>query len=113
MLRRSAAELEGVLVGAAALVALLLMDAYVRDSPEPANDELIYELMAREPFDPHTFPFAYRVAVPTVVHVLPFSHETSFSVLAWLFSAGCAALAYLLLRRFRIGKPLAAGVAFA
>lgn len=113
MVRQGAAELEGVLVGAAALVALLLMDAYVRDSPEPANDELVYELMAREPFDPHTFPFAYRVAVPTLVHVLPFSHETSFSVLAWLFTAACGTLAYVLLRRFEIGRPLAAGIAFA
>jgi hypothetical protein len=101
---------DGVLLGVAALALLLLMDVYVRDSPAPTNDELVYELMAREPFDPHTFPFAYRVAVPTLVHVLPFSHETSFSVLAWLFTAGCATLAYLLLRRFEIGKPLAAGI---
>ena len=101
-----------MLVGAAALVALLLMDAYVRDSPEPANDELVYELMAREPFDPHTFPFAYRVAVPTLVNVLPFGHETSFSLLAWVFTAACATLAYVLLRRFEIGKPLAAGISF-
>jgi hypothetical protein len=69
--------------------------------------------MAREPFDPHTFPFAYRVAVPTLVHVLPFGHETSFSMLAWLFTAGCATLAYVLLRRFEIGRPLSAGIAFA
>lgn len=99
-------------MGVAALVALLLLDAYVRDSPEPANDELVYELMAREPFDPHTFPFAYRVAVPTIVNVLPFGHETSFSLLAWLFTAACGTLAYLLLRRFEIGKTLAAGIAF-
>ena len=113
MLRRPAEELEAAFVGIAALVALVAMDAYVRDSPEPTNDELIYELMAREPFDAHTFPFAYRVAVPTVVHILPFGHETSFSLLAWVFTAGCAALAYLLLRRFGIRKPLAAGLGFA
>ena len=104
---------EGVAVGLASLLALLLMDAYVRDSPQPAGDELIYELMAREPFDPHTFPFAYRVGVPALVHVLPFSHEISFSALAWLFTAGCGTLSYVLLRRFEVGKPLAAGIAFA
>jgi len=104
---------EALAVGLAALLALLLMDAYVRDSPTPKGDELIYELMAQNPFDQHTFPFAYRVAVPTLVHILPFSHEFSFSALAWLFSAGCGALAYVLLRRFEVGKLLAAGVGLA
>jgi hypothetical protein len=98
-------------VMAVALPLLLLLDAYVRDSPEPRNDELIYELMAREPFDPHTFPFAHRIAVPTLVHVLPFSHDFSFSLLAWLSTAGIAALAYVLMRRFEIRRPLAAALA--
>ena len=78
------------MVGVVALVALLLLDAYVRDSPKPQGDELIYHLMAREPFDPHTFPFAYRFGVPLLVHALPFSHEHSFTALAWLFTAGSA-----------------------
>ena len=107
---RRGSWVEGLVVGLASLIVLLLMDAYVRDSPEPAGDELIYERMARDPFDPHTFPFAYRVGVPTLVHVLPFSHEFSFTALAWLFSAGCGTLAYVLLRRFEVGKPLAAGI---
>jgi hypothetical protein len=98
-------------VGAVSLVLLLLMDAYVRDSPSPRNDELIYTLMAQSPFEPHTFPFAHRVAVPSLVHILPFSDELSFSLLAWLFSAGCATLAYVLMRRFEIGRALAAGLA--
>jgi hypothetical protein len=115
MERKGQPWLEGLAVGFAALLVLLAMDAYVRDSPMPQGDELIYELMARNPFDPHTFPFAYRVGVPTLVHVLPFSHELSFSALAWLFSAGCGTLAYVLLRKFEIGKPLLAaiGLAFA
>src|SRR5215207_8087055 len=104
---------ETLAVGLLALVVLLLMDAYVRDSPAPAGDELIYELMAQNPFEPHTFPFAYRIGVPTLVHVLGFSHEDSFSALAWLFSAGCGALAYVLLRKFEVGKPLAGGIGVA
>jgi hypothetical protein len=96
---------------AVALPLLLLMDAYVRDSPAPRNDELIYELMAQAPFDPHTFPFAHRVAVPTLVHLLPFGHGFSFSLLAWLSTAAVAGLAYVLMRRFAIAKPLAAGLA--
>lgn len=116
MLRRSAGELEwreGAALGVVALAALLVMDAYVRDSPTPQNDELIYERMASDPFDPHTFPFAYRIAVPLAARLLPFSHELSFSLLAWLFTAGCATLAYFLMRRFPIPKRLAAGIGLA
>lgn len=98
---------EAMALAAAALPVLLLMDAYVRDSPEPKNDELIYELMAQAPFEPHTFPFAHRIAVPTLVHVLPFSHDFSFAWLAWLSTVGCGALVYVLLRRFAIGRRLA------
>jgi hypothetical protein len=98
-------------VMAVALPLLLLMDAYVRDSPEPRNDELIYERMAEQPFDPHTFPFAHRVAVPTLVHLLPFDHDFSFSWLAWLSTVAIAGLAYVLMRRFEIAKPLAAALA--
>ena len=63
-------------MGALALVALLLLDAYVRDSPAPQGDELIYHLIARDPFDPHTFPFAYRFGVPLLVHVLRSARST-------------------------------------
>ena len=107
--------LEALGVGLLALAVLLVMDAYVRDAPAPTGDELIYALMAQHPFEPHTFPFAYRVGLPTLVHVLPFDHASSFKALAWLFSAGCGALTYVLLRRFEVGKPLAGaiGVAFA
>jgi hypothetical protein len=105
--------LEAAAVGLLALAVLLLMDAYVRDSPAPRGDELIYELMARNPLDPHTFPFAYRIGVPTLVHVMPFSDETSFSLLAWLSTAACGTLSYVLLRRFDVRKSVAAGIAFA
>lgn len=102
---------EAAALMAVALPLLLLMDAYVRDSPVPRNDELIYELMAQEPFDAHTFPFAHRVAVPALVHLLPFGHTFSFSLLAWLSTAAIAGLAYVLMRRFEIAKPLAAALA--
>jgi hypothetical protein len=105
--RRSRVWAEAGLLAAVALPLLLLMDAYVRDSPEPRNDELIYELMAQQPFEPHTFPFAHRFAVPTLVHLLPFDHAFSFSALAWLSTALCGALVYVLLRRFEIDKRLA------
>jgi len=100
-------------VGLAALFALLLMDAYVRDSPAPRGDEQIYALMADDPFAAHTFPFAFRVGVPTLVNILPLGHELAFSLLAWLSTAGCAALAHVLMRRFSLGRELSAGISVA
>lgn len=101
---------EASLVAATALPLLLLMDAYVRDSPFPKNDELIYERMAQAPFEPHTFPFAHRVLVPTLVHLLPFDHTFSFSALAWLATVACGSAVYVLLLRFGVNKPLAAAL---
>lgn len=101
---------EASLVAAIALLLLLLMDAYVRDSPFPKNDELIYERMAQAPFEPHTFPFAHRVLVPTLVHLLPFDHTFSFSALAWLATAACGSAVYVLLLRFGVSRRLAAAL---
>ena len=102
---------DAALVGVAGFALVLLLDALVLDQPVPRGDELIYERMARDPFDPHTFPFAYRIGVPTLVHLLPFGHTFSFSLLAWLSSGAAAAVAYVLMRRFGVGRPLAAGLA--
>ncbi len=38
---------ESALLGLAAMVVLMLLDWYVRDSPMPQNDEAIYEFMAQ------------------------------------------------------------------
>jgi hypothetical protein len=101
----------GALVGLAGLVLLLIADALVKDVASPKGDDLIYELMARHPFETHSFPFAYRFSVPTVVHLLPFSNTFSFSLLAWLSSAACGTLAFVLMRRFRVPVWIAAGLA--
>jgi hypothetical protein len=103
-----------VAVGAMAALALVVVDALVRDAAQPPRgDELIYERMAAEPFAEHTFPFAYRVGLPLVVHVLPFDHEASFSAIAWLAAGGCGALLYVLLRRFEVRPWLAVALALA
>jgi hypothetical protein len=102
---------DGALVGLAGLVLLLIADALVRDARAPKGDDLIYELMAQAPFETHSFPFAYRFLAPTIVHVLPFSNELSFSLLAWLSSAACGTVAYVLMRRFGVRPWLAAGLA--
>jgi hypothetical protein len=98
------------LVGAVGLVLLLVADALVRDETTPGGDDLIYERMADDPFATHTFPFAFRIGVPTLVHVLPFGHTFSFSLIAWLSTAACGAVAYVLMRRFGISRWLAAAL---
>ena len=98
------------LVGLAGLALMLVLDAFVLDAREPRGDELIYELMARAPFETHSFPFAYRVGVPSLVHLLPFGNTFSFSLVAWLSSGACAGVAHLLMRRFEVRPPVAAAL---
>jgi hypothetical protein len=100
-----------VAVGALAFVAIIILDALVRDEPSPRGDDLIYERMAQDPFATHTFPFAYRILVPTIVHVLPFSHTFSFSLLAWLATGIAAGFLYVLVQRVGAPPPLALGLA--
>jgi hypothetical protein len=102
---------DGALVGVAGLAILLVADALVKDATVPRGDDQIYELMADKPFETHSFPFAYRFLVPTLVHVMPFSNELSFSLLAWLSTAACGTVAYVLMRRFEVKPWLAAGLA--
>ncbi len=90
----------------------MLLDALVRDEPTPKGDDLIYERMASDPFAPHTFVFAYRVAVPWVVHVLPFGHTFSFSLIAWLCSGAAGAVLFLLLERLGISRRVSVPLAF-
>lgn len=102
---------DGALVAGVGLAILLIADALVKDAPTPRGDDQIYELMADQPFETHSFPFAYRFLVPTIVHVLPFSNELSFSLLAWLSTAACGGVAYVLMRRFDVQPWLAASLA--
>jgi hypothetical protein len=102
---------EPLLVALLGLVCIVVLDGFVLDASQPRGDELIYELMARHPFATHTFPFAYRIGPPTLVHLLPFSHEFSWSVLAWLSTGASAGLGYALMRRFGAQRWLAAGLA--
>ncbi len=100
-----------LLVGVAGTVALVALDALVRDEPVPEDDDLIYERMAQDPLAPHTYVFAFRIAVPWLVHVLPFDTTSSFSVLAWVMSGAAGAVLFVLLERLaiprRVSLPLA------
>lgn len=100
-------------VGLAGGVALAILSLLSRREPVPRGDDLIYERMAQHPFATHTFPFAYRVGLPWLVRVLPFSHTTSFELLAWLAAGGAAAFAFALMRRLDAPVAVAAPLAFA
>jgi hypothetical protein len=99
-------------IGVAGAIALALLDALVRDEPSPRGDDLIYERMAADPLAPHTFVFAYRIAVPWLVHVLPFGHTFSFSLVAWLCSGAAGAILFVLLERLGISRRVSVALAF-
>jgi hypothetical protein len=99
-------------IGLAGTLAIMLLDALVRDEPVPKGDDLIYERMADDPTAPHTFVFAYRVAVPWLVHVLPFDHDVSFSLIAWLCSGAAGAVLFVLLERLGMSRRVSVPLAF-
>jgi hypothetical protein len=98
-----------LLVGLAAFVAHVLLDALVRDQPQPVGDELIYELMAQDPGGTHTFPFAYRVLGPWLVWATPLS----FELIGWLAVAGASALLFATLERLELPRRLTVPLAIA
>ena len=69
--------------------------------------------MADDPFAPHTYVFAFRVAVPWLVHVLPFSNDVSFSALAWIFSGAAGGVLFVLLDRLRVARGVSVPLALA
>ena len=101
----------GLLIATTGTLGLVLADTLVRDEPVPQDDDLIYERMADDPLAPHTYVFAFRIAVPWLVHVLPFDHTVSFSLLAWLASGAAGGMLFLLLEELgiqrRVSIPLA------
>lgn len=100
-------------MGLAGGLALALLSTLSRRERVPRGDDQIYERMAAHPFATHTFPFAYRIGLPWLVHALPFSHTTSFELLAWLAAGGAAAFAFALMRRLDAPAAVAAPLAFA
>ena len=69
--------------------------------------------MADDPFAPHTYVFAFRVAVPWLVALLPFSNDVSFSALAWIFSGAAGGVLFLLLDRLRVARGVSVPLALA
>ena len=100
-------------MGLLGALALALLSELSQRETVPRGDDLIYEDMAQHPFGVHTFPFAYRIGLPWLVHVLPFGHTLSFELLAWAAAGGAAGFAFLLMCHLQTPRNLAASLALA
>jgi hypothetical protein len=76
-----------------------------------SGDEPYYERMAAHPAGPHNFPYAFRIGVPYLVHVLPVSRAFAWQLLAVLAIAGAATALFALMREFAVDDRLAAWLA--
>ena len=85
-LRLTARRLPAAGVGALCLLIVAVVDLALAHEHGLSGDEPFYARMATHPGGAHTFPYAYRVVLPWLVHVLPVSQTTAFRGLAWL---GC------------------------
>jgi hypothetical protein len=84
-------------IGILCLAVLGVADAILRHERGISGDEPYYARMATHPGAAHSFPYAYRIVVPWVVHALPFAQGTGFEVLALLSIAATGAALYALL----------------
>lgn len=104
---------QALYVGVLGALALGLMGELSRRETVPRGDDLIYQRMAEHPFATHTYPFAFRVGLPTLVHVLPFSYTLSFRLLACVGAGAAAGFAFVLMCRLGASRRLAAALALA
>ena len=100
-----------VMVALLCLVVAGIADAVLRHERGITGDEPFYVRMATHPGGPHSFPYADRIAVPWVVHVLPFSQVVSFQLLAVLAIAVSGGALYALMRDFQVSARLAGALA--
>jgi hypothetical protein len=100
-----------VSVGGLCLLVALAFDAVLVHESGLSGDEPYYARIANHPGGPHNFPYAFRIGVPYLVHVLPFSHAFSWQLLALLATAVAAGALFALLREFEIDPRYAVWLA--
>ncbi len=103
-------RLDAASVGTGCLLVTALLALVVTHERGSTGDEPFYLAMADAPTAPHNFPYAYRIAVPWLVHVLPFRHIVSFTILGLLTAAVSGGALFALLRHFDVEQRLAAGL---
>jgi hypothetical protein len=104
---------QALCIGMLGALALGLIGELSRRETVPRGDDLIYQRMAEHPFAAHTYPFAFRIGLPTLVHVLPFSYTLSFRLLACVSAGAAAGFAFALMCRLGTPRGLAAALALA
>jgi hypothetical protein len=105
--RRSAWFDSAVAVGVLCTAVAAALNAVLVHQVGFSGDEQYYARIASHPAGPHNFPYAFRIGLPYLVHVLPFSHAFSGELLA-LVAAGVAGGAlFALIREFEIDQRLA------
>ncbi len=100
-----------MLVGVVCLAVAGLADAVLAHERGISGDEPYYVRMAAHPGGPHTYGYAYRIAVPWLVHALPFRQVVSWQLQALVLIAASGAALYVLLRTFAVSPWLAGGLA--
>lgn len=100
-----------VAVGVLCLAVAAVTSGVLMHETGESGDEPYYAAIANHPGGPHNFPYAFRVGIPYLVHVLPFARGTSWQLLALLAAGAAAGALYALLRAFSIDARLASWLA--
>lgn len=98
-------------VGALCLAVAAALNAVLLHQVGFSGDEPYYARIANHPAGPHNFPYAFRIGLPYLVHVLPFSAAFSWELLALLAAGVAAGALFALLGEFGIGGGLAVWLA--
>ena len=97
-------------VGILAIGLVLLLDLVILHEHGASGDEPFYMAMARHPGRAHNFPYAYRVAIPWLVHLLPFPQVVGFTILGVLALGISAGALFLLLDAFDVPRGPSLGL---
>ncbi len=107
----SSVNRNAVLVGGLCLVVATALSAVLLHETGLSGDEPYYSRIAAHPAGPHNFPYAFRLGIPYLVHVLPFSPAFAWQLLALLCAGFAAGSLFALLRQFEVDPRVAAGLA--
>jgi hypothetical protein len=100
-------------VGMLCLAVTAALNALLIHQVGLSGDEPYYSRIAAHPAGPHNFPYAFRVGLPYLVHVLPFSQAFSWELLALLATGAAGGALFALLEEFDIDRRLAGALAVA
>jgi hypothetical protein len=102
-----------ILVGALCLAVATALNAVLLHQVGFSGDEPYYSRIAAHPAGPHNFPYAFRIGLPYLVHVLPFSQSFSWELLALLGAGAAGGALFALLWEFGIDRRLAGALSIA